>query len=397
MNKQIYLFFSILFLTITLHAQVVELDSVEQKDMIDVVKIALPNYKFQKHNEEALTSGHKMLWVVPNIGYSLTTGFLAQIVGNVVYRKPAANVSTIMSLVTATQNSQLLFEIRTNHWFDNNTFNLVGDWRLMRYPQATYGLGTNTSLDRIVSMDYDYLRLHQTLLKKTRRNLYLGAGYLLDYHWNINSYTDTREITHISRYKNGVTGTSVSSGLSVNLLYDNRPNSINPMRGFYANIILRNNFQLLGSNENTEMLLIDVRKYVHFPSRSGNVLAFWSYNNLTLSGNPPFLDLPSTGWDTYGNVGRGFVQGRFRGKKMVYLETEYRFGITKNRFLGGVVFANAQSFQEPYLTGFNKVATAVGAGLRIKLNKFTRTNLAIDYAFGGDGSKGLFFNLGEVF
>jgi outer membrane protein assembly factor BamA len=397
MNKQIYLFFAILFLSITTKAQEIELDTLDQKDIIDVAKKVFPSHHFAKHNEEALSSGQKMLWFVPNVGYSLTTGFLAQIVGNMVYRKPAANVSTVMLLATATQNSQLLFEIRSNHWFKDNAFNLIGDWRLMRYPQSTFGLGTNTSLDRIVSMDYDYLRLHQTILKKIRRNLYLGSGYLLDYHWNINSYTDTREITRISRYKNGVSGSSVSSGLSVNLLYDNRSNSINPINGFYANIVLRNNFQFLGSDENTEMLLIDLRKYVHFPSCSGNVLAFWSYNNLTLRGNPPFLDLPSTGWDTYGNVGRGFVQGRFRGKKMLYFETEYRFGITTNRLLGGVIFANAQTFQEPYLTGFNKVATAVGAGLRIKLNKFTRTNLAIDYAFGGDGSKGLFFNLGEVF
>jgi hypothetical protein len=48
----------------------------------------------------------------------------------------------------------------------------------------------------------------------------------------------------------------------------------------------------------------------------------------------------------------------------------------------------------PQFFWFDKKA---GAALRIKLNKFTRTNLAIDYAFGADGTKGLFFNLGEVF
>ena len=48
----------------------------------------------------------------------------------------------------------------------------------------------------------------------------------------------------------------------------------------------------------------------------------------------------------YGNTGRGFTQGRFRGKNFVYGEADYRFGIARNRLLGGVAFANAQSVTE---------------------------------------------------
>ena len=116
----------------------------------------------------------------------------------------------------------------------------------------------------------------------------------------------------------------------------------------------------------------------------------------TLGGNPPFLDLPSTGWDTYSNTGRGFIQGRFRGKSLVYGEAEYRFGLSRNELLGGVVFANAESVTELKVVRgvvengrFGKVVPAVGAGLRL--------NLAVDYGFGLDGSRGLVLNLGEVF
>lgn len=124
----------------------------------------------------------------------------------------------------------------------------------------------------------------------------------------------------------------------------------------------------------------------------------------TLGGNPPFLDLPSTGWDTYSNTGRGFIQGRFRGKNLVYGEAEYRFGLSRNGLLGGVVFANAESVTELKVVRgvvengrFEKVVPAVGAGLRLNLNKSARTNLAVDYGFGLDGSRGLALNLGEVF
>ena len=64
---------------------------------------------------------------------------------------------------------------------------------------------------------------------------------------------------------------------------------------------------------------------------------------LLFKGNPPYLDLPSTGWDSYNNTGRGYVQGRYRGKDLMYLESEYRFGITRNGLFGGVVFANAET------------------------------------------------------
>ena len=38
-----------------------------------------------------------------------------------------------------------------------------------------------------------------------------------------------------------------------------------------------------------------------------------------------------------------------------------------------------------------------GAGLRMLFNKATRTNLALDYAFGKFGNKGFFLNLNETF
>jgi hypothetical protein len=82
---------------------------------------------------------------------------------------------------------------------------------------------------------------------------------------------------------------------------------------------------------------------------------------------------------------------------MLYIEGEYRFGLTKNGLLGGVIFANTESFSEQGNDQFARIYAGYGAGLRIKFNKFSKTNLVFDYAFGTDGSRGLFLNLGEVF
>lgn len=116
-----------------------------------------------------------------------------------------------------------------------------------------------------------------------------------------------------------------------------------------------------------------------------------------MAGTAPYLDLPSIGWDDYSNTGRGYVPGRFTGKNLIYAESEYRFSLTQNGFLGGVVFVNAESILRTIPRGLHAVIPGEGLGLRIKVNKYSNTNLAIDYGFGIGGSHGLFFNLGEVF
>jgi hypothetical protein len=82
---------------------------------------------------------------------------------------------------------------------------------------------------------------------------------------------------------------------------------------------------------------------------------------------------------------------------MLYLESEYRFGITRNGLIGGVVFANAESFSNGADHQPQSIQPASGLGLRIKLNKKSNTNIAIDYGFGTQGMRGFFVNVGEVF
>lgn len=357
------------------------------------------------HDSLGLQNGRHMLLLVPVAGYSQQTGAVVELALNSAFQRHYANVSTIVGTAQYTAHEQLIFTVTSSLWQPDNAWNLVNDWRIMRYPQSTYGLGMYTSTTGgVVSMDYKYLRLYQTAYRRVAPAWYLGLGYQLDDHWDIVSRNSRREVTSISRYSYGVSDRSISSGPIISVLHDNRGNAINPQGGYFFNALYRPNLKALGSDTNYQTLLLEGRLYLHPSPYSSNILALWSYNTFTLTGNPPFLDLPATGWDMYGNTGRGFIQGRFRGKNFVYGEAEYRFGITRNRLLGGVVFANAQSVTELSVTHgrvqdgtFEKVVPAVGGGLRLNLNKASRTNLAIDYGFGFDGSRGLSLNLGEVF
>ncbi|MBW3131185.1 MULTISPECIES: hypothetical protein [Hymenobacter] len=372
----------------------------DRRDLGDVLTYFFPRLRpAARDTTVTLESGHRFVSIIPVVSYTLQTRGLLQVAGNVAYQKPGANISTLVSALAVTQNKQVILTATSSIWTPDNRINWIGDWRLMHYPQNTYGLGTRTSTRRgVVNMEFDYLRIYQTMLRRILPNFYGGLGYQLDYHWGIESTSDGQEVARISGYEQGITGSSVSSGVALNLLYDSRGNAINPQPGgAYVNLLYRPNLKLLGSTVTYQTLLLEARRYLRLREGSGNMLALWSYNSITLQGTPPYLDLPSTGWDTYNNTGRGFIQGRFRGKDMLYAEAEYRFRITRNRLLGGVAFGNAQTISEPATNQFEKVVPAVGVGLRVAMNKLSRTNLSIDYGFGFDGSRALSFNVGEVF
>jgi hypothetical protein len=370
------------------------------KEPIDIIDIG--RHIFNPHlglrKDSSLDRTGKILGsVLPSAQYTLQTGFEVLIVGNGAFytsNDSDANISNIEMSVEYSEKHQLFVPLEGNIWTKGNRYNILTDWKYEQFPQDTYGLGGNTTKEDGYLIDYSNVRFYQTLLKTVAHDLYLGLGYDLDYYWNIKEINPPSP-TDFEKY--GISPTSVSSGITLSVLYDSRRNSINPQPGYYGNIVYRPNFTFLGSDANWQSLLVDLRKYMNFPTTSKNILAFWSYNWFTLGGKPPYLNLISTAGDEYENMGRGYIQGRYRGQNLLYLESEYRFGITSNGLLGAVIFANVQSYTEPGNDRFDTALPGYGAGLRIKLNKFSKTNIALDYGFGIHGSQGIFANLGEVF
>ena len=349
----------------------------------------------------AKKEGKLHISALPVAGYTLQTGFAGVLSSNFAFYTSdhsQANLSNVLTSITYSQYKQIIFPVQANIWTRGNKYNIQTDWRYLKYPSLTYGLGGNTPADSGYNIDYGYLRLHQAILRSVTKDLYIGLGVDLDYFWNIREVNPPLgKPTDFEAY--GLKPTEQAAGVSLHIEYDDRRNPINPVKGSYVNVVYRPNFTFLGSDDNWQSLVLDMRKFIPLSgSRDRNVLAVWNYDWFTVGGGkPPYLLLPSTGWDAYSNTARGYIQGRYRGRNMIYFESEYRFGITTNGLLGGVVFANAQSFSEPGTGQFAYINPGYGLGLRLSLNKFSRTNLCVDYGWGTHGSGGFFVNLGEVF
>ncbi|MBX9784580.1 MAG: hypothetical protein K2X48_14920 [Chitinophagaceae bacterium] len=371
-------------------------NGIQQRDLVDYSRIW---FGLKPSGKGELRPGDKpILSVLPAAGYTLQTRLAFILTGNLAFyltKNKGSKLSVINSSIVYSQNKQFFIPVQANIWLLNDRINLLGDWRYMKYPQSTFGLGSNAPVENENPMDYQYFRFYQYMLYRVTKNVYAGPGFQLDDRWKISEEGLASNVpSDYAVY--GAASKTVSKGIAFNFLYDSRKNPINASNGLFANIIFRQN-PAAWNTAKWSSVIADVKKYIPVSANKKNILALWSYNWLILSGKPPYLDLPSTGWDNYNNSGRGYIQGRFRGKHFYYAEAEYRFRITQNGFLGGVVFANAQSVSELPGNQLQRIQPAAGGGIRLKLNKKSDTNVSIDYGIGAQGSKGLFVNIGEVF
>ena len=192
----------------------------------------------------------------------------------------------------------------------------------------------------------------------------------------------------------------ITSGLGINLLYDSRDNQVNAYRGYYANINYLFNLTALGSTSNSTLLLTEYRSFHVLDNRKrGHVLAFWLYGSFVVSGKMPYLALPAIGNDQRQRSGRGYPFGTFRGNDLLIGESEYRFPISQTTgMLGGVLFLNTTttSNREAGIKLLQYLRPAWGGGLRLMIEKRSRTRLQVDVAVTGR-NVGVYFGAQETF
>jgi outer membrane protein assembly factor BamA len=369
----------------------------------DLIKI-LSNLTHIHLKKPPKINGRKVYYSLLPVGTSVPGGGTALVTTTQAGFYLGDRKSTYLSNVTFSPSTNFKgafnFPIRSNIWSPNNKWNFEGDIRYSFFPLNTWGIGGNQPEDHKLLIDYSYVRFYFNALKKIEPYLFAGIGYNLDYQVAIDSDNDSLDLQKFTGYKYGTANhsNSFTSGITFNLLYDSRVNSINPLPGVYANIVFRVNPKFMGSNDSWHSLYTDVRKYIPLsPLRKGqNVLALWTYLWTTFGSPSPYLDLPATGWDSEQRSGRGIYNRRYTGKTLWYMEAEYRKNLSANGLFGFVVFANLNTVTEPGTHQFSYPHPAGGTGLRIKFNKYSGTNLGIDFGISKE-YKAVYFSLGEAF
>lgn len=356
--------------------------------------------------------------VIPIIGSQPATGFSYGAVTQYTFKgkKEGDKYSSVNLGAIYTEKHQVIINFKNSVMLNNNKIFLNGDWRFYIFSQANYGLGSDIipSRNRDAGfelnvlkepMNYNYLKFHQTASYEIKNNYYIGAGVHLDWYTtitdenlNVSEGIYTNHYNYSKKYGYNENEYFVN-GLSLNLLYDSRDNQINTNHGMFANINYRFNPALSKYQHTSNVLFMEYRYFLPLSKyNEQHVFSIWATGQFVTAGTVPYLNLPSIGWDQRSRSGKGYTQGLFRGQKLVYFESEYRFPISCNQLISGTVFTNftTASDKDREVRLFQYIQPAIGVGLRILIDKATRTNLVLNYAWGRH-SKAFYLNAGESF
>ncbi|MGE5359284.1 MAG: hypothetical protein ACM3NQ_09715 [Bacteroidales bacterium] len=381
--------------------------NVEQTDVKDLVRKL--RHKEQTPEEQAAYHDwrRRMVTVAPFIASKPSTGVVVGAAGSVAFFRgdpSTTHISSATGSATFSAKGQVLLSAKVNAFTRDDRLLVVGDNRFQWTSEDTYGLGTTAPADAVTNVSYDYVRLYDTMCWRLRRSLYAGVGVHFGVHRNVGpgegaegEWDSSPYVTYSNEHGLPL-DSQRSSGLSVNLMVDSRDNAINAARGWFAQASFRTFMKdFLGGDSTWQELYLDTRTYFRVAPRQ--TVAFWVRGDFATGGPPPYFDLPATGMDTSGRSARGYTEGRFRGERLLYGEVEYRVTLMASGLLGAVAFLNTTTITNLH-TGerlFDSFATGGGVGLRLLMDKRSRTNLCFDVGWGKNGSHGVYLAIQEAF
>jgi hypothetical protein len=344
----------------------------------------------------------------PVIGAKPSSGALIGVAGNVAFYRgdpSTTHISSVVTSLTFSTKKQTSLTDRMAIFMRDDRVRFDADHRFQWTSLETNPLGTSADTRDPIQTGFDYFRLHHSAYFELRPSLFAGGGFYFDTHTSVGPQDDEaawQESAYVTYSEaHGLPLDSQSSaGAGVDVMWDSRDSFINAQRGWFAKAGYRTLFDgFLGGDSHWERVNLDLRTYQPVSASGRHKIAVWFLAELVVDGVAPYFDLPATGQDTYGRSARGYREGQFRGERLAYGEIEYRGTLTRNGLLGMVVFLNTTTTSNLEIgeTLFDSFATGGGAGLRLSINKRSKTNLCFDVGFGKNGSKGVYLSIQEAF
>ena len=415
------------------HAQINASTDSLKADTLRAQKSKTPSYNLSKqydfgdlirnifHPHKKPDTSHKGsgITVVPNVAANPTIGGqlgIKAVAGRKLGNDPNTLLSIAATSASATTKGILYFYINHNVFTPGNKWNFQGSIVASKSVTPDHGLGIGRSVNDGNSTDQvladpthkgyaihsQYYNFKEKVYKEVVKNLLVGGGLSFDIRRRIDNKDTVNGGTPYSVYnsRHGFAKDHyAANGFLFNIEYITRDNPNRAYKGIYFDAGVRINQTWIGSSKNAVQLTTDLRKYISLSVENPEtVLALWNWGSYLVSGTIPYLELPGTARDGSFRSGRGYTAQYFKGTQFNDTEAELRFPILSNKFISGVVFGNLQTANDEHGTKlFQVFQPGGGAGLRVLFNKVTRTNLALDYAWGKFGNRGFFLNLNEAF
>lgn len=346
-----------------------------------------------KFTKDSTEKSKPQLLVYPTVAYAPETkwefGISTVFVG---YAKGDTNnrLSEINAFGFVTTQSQYGAYIEHALHSDKNTWFLLGKLKTQSFPLSYYGIGYNSSKEKLATVEAFSFNWKERLLRKVWKDFFIGIE--LDYQSlsrvNFKANTNNLSLLQPTGYKG-----SNNLGIGFGLLYDNRHNVLNVRHGLFAETALLNYQKAFGSITNFSSIFTDFRCF--HPIRKRNVLAIQSVGQFTL-GDAPFNQYALLGGEM---MMRGYYLGRFRDRNYISFQTEYRMlPLSFAKKFGCAVFASTGIIYNQFssITG-KHLKYAGGAGIHYLLFPKKDVWTRLDFAVNNEGGTGFYFFMGCAF
>jgi hypothetical protein len=328
----------------------------------------------------------------PTLAFTPETSWEIGISGLLVYRAKQDTTNRLselktFSFVTLAQQYGTVLEHAL--YTDKNKFFFLGEMRFQNFPLTYFGIGPETKFEENVIVNTREFRFRERVLNQIAPSIFTGFEVdfqrlsRVHFEWDGNQQT-----IGIPRGNQGSANLSLGWGL----LYDNIHNVLNPRHGKYMEVAYLASKKAWGSTYSFDTWFADFRFYN--PVGKRNVLATQVYGQFG-NGDVPFNALALMGGE---RLMRGYYLGRYRDKKLMAGQVEYRmlpFPFAKRWGLAafaaaGSVFPDFETYTD------NPLRWAAGAGPRFLLFPNKDVYNRLDVAFTSEGM-GFYFHIGESF
>lgn len=293
--------------------------------------------------------------------------------------------SNIRTAAIYTTRNQFIFSSDFNVFLKEEKYQLRGNVAFLNFPDNFYGIGNDTRLQDEEVFGNNILNITGRVMRKVKPGLFVGGIYNFYSMFNVETEPDFILSTENIPGNEGVR----LSGVGFQVSYDKRENVLNAAKGCYLEFSTRFFQNFLGSNYQFQQYELDLRKYHRLHPK--HVVAT-QFKGEIREGDVPFQQMSLLGGD---KMLRGYYRGRYREKKLLAVQAEYRYTVCE-RF-GLVAFGGVgevgDKFSDFKLDDFKY---SYGGGLRFTLNRKERLNIRFDYGIG-NGVSNFYINLAEAF
>ncbi len=337
---------------------------------------------------------------LPYVSYTPETKFAGGVGGVYTFRLPGSSPESRPSSITLstkyTQERQYEFRLVPDVYFRDGEYQLRCDILYRKFPRKFYGIGNKTLDDDEEPYTLQRGAIFASFQKRIGTALNVGILYefekakLVETKFSLEETKGLLDEIGILRGKRGK-----GSGVGFKVNWDNRNRLFSPTWGGFCQVLTMFYRDFLGSDYEYTRYSLDLRQYATFARI--HTLALRGLADFT-SGDPPFHKIPFLGGENVirGYYMRAYYLGRYRDKKLITAQIEYRVMPVWWR-VGLVGFLEYGDVSDKFgnfkLKDFKPT---VGLGLRYQFNRDEGVNLRADLAFGED-SHGVHLTIFEGF